>query len=546
MRTLKTIAFMVTLAFFMFACKNQTNTQNNTSGQDTTKAEVYAEVELKADISYLSANEKEILKLMFQAGQLMDDIYWLENYGNKDSLLASIQDEKLRKLVAINYGPWDNFNADSVLISGYPAKFPGANFYPHDMTKEEFEASKDANKKSQYTVLVRDEKGQLKSVWYHQFFAKQINEAADLLKKAAVLAEDKGLKKYLELRAEALLTDNYQASDLAWMDMKTSKLDFVVGPIENYTDGMFEYKTAHESFILLKDTVWSKKLAYYTQFLPKMQEEMPVDPKYKKEKPGNDVDLNAYDVLFYGGDCNAGGKTIAINLPNDEQVQLKKGTRKLQLKNAMKAKFDKIVVPISNTLIAADQRQYVTFDAFFANVMFHEVAHGLGIKNVVGKKQTVRDALQNTYSTIEEGKADILGLYIITKLHEMGEMKDQDLKANYVTFLASMIRSIRFGGGEAHGKANMICFNYLVEKQAIKRNSDGTYSVDFEKMQSAANALTNDILVLQGNGDFIAAQKWIADMAIVKDHLKQDLGLLEKVGIPKDIVFKQGPALLGL
>lgn len=546
MKILKTIAMMILFASIMFACKNQTVSKVDTILPDSTQSELYAEFTLTADISYLSANEKELLKLMFQAGKIMDEIFWLENYGNKDSLLATIQDEKLRKLVEINYGPWDHLNADSVLINGHPEKFSGANFYPHDMTKEEFEASKDVNKKSQYTILIRDEKGQLKSVWYHQFFAKQINEAAELLKKAAVLAEDKGLKRYLELRAEALLTDNYQASDIAWMDMKTSKIDFVVGPIENYTDGLFGYKTAHESFILLKDTVWSQKLAYYTQFLPKMQQEMPVDAKYKKEKPGNDVDLNAYDVIFYGGDCNAGSKTIAINLPNDEEVQLKKGTRKLQLKNAMKAKFSKIVIPISNTLISADQRHLVSFDAFFANVMFHEVAHGLGIKNVVGKKQTVRDALQHHYSAIEEGKADILGLYIITKLFEMGEMKDQDLKANYVTFMASMIRSIRFGGGSAHGKANMICFNYFLDKQAFKRNNDGTYSVDFEKMQLAANSLTNDILVLQGNGDFTAAEKWINDMAIVKDQLKVDLMKLEKLGIPKDIVFKQGPSILGL
>lgn len=548
---MKSIALVfVSLAMLVVAssCNNVDKKAKGDAKKDSvsTLSSSFAEVELTADISHLSANEKEILKLMFEAAKLMDDIYWMEAFGNKDSLLNSITDEDQKQFAQINYGPWERLNDNKAFINGFGEKPSGANFYPADMSKEEFEALKDPNKTSLYTIIRRDEKGALKVIWYHDFFAEQINKASDLISKAALLAEDAGLKKYLELRAKALLSDDYQASDFAWMEMKTSNIDFVVGPIENYEDQLFSHKASHEAFILLKDNEWSKKLAYYTKFLPQMQKDLPVEANYKKEKPGLDVDLNAYDVLYYAGDCNAGSKTIAINLPNDEKVQLKKGSRKLQLKNAMRAKFDKILIPISDILIAPDQRKNVTFDAFFANTMFHEVAHGMGIKNTLDGKQTVRAALKDTYSAIEEGKADILGLYIITKLHEMGEMSEKELLDNYVTFMASTFRSIRFGGASAHGKANMIRFNYFEKAGAFTREADGTYRVNFEKMQLAMNALTKDILVMQGDGNYQAALNDITNNAVVKDQLKADLDRLNGAKIPKDIIFKQGAKVLGL
>jgi hypothetical protein len=240
------------------------------------------------------------------------------------------------------------------------------------------------------------------------------------------------------------------------MDMKTNPVDIVIGPIETYEDQLFGYKAAHEAYVLIKDMTWSRKLARYTKLLPEWQKALPVPEKYKQEKPGTNSDLNAYDVIFYAGDCNSGSKTIAINLPNDEQVQLKKGTRRLQLKNAMQAKFDKILAPISKVLIAPKQRKHVTFDAFFANTMFHEVAHGLGIKYTIEGRQAVREVLRDTSSTIEEGKADILGLFILTQLADSGQLETGSLKDHYVTFLAGIFRSVRFGAASAHGRANMI------------------------------------------------------------------------------------------
>jgi len=320
----------------------------------------------------------------------------------------------------------------------------------------------------------------------------------------------------------------------------------VVGPIENYTDGLFGYKAAHEAYILIKDVEWSEKLAKYAAFLPQLQKELPVDPEYKKETPGSDVDLNAYDVVYYTGDCNMAGKTIAINLPNDERVQLQKGTRKLQLKNAMQAKFDKILVPIAEMVITPEQRKHITFTAFFSNTMFHEVAHGMGLKNTINGKGSARKALKEKYSAIEEGKADILGLYLVTKLNEMGEFNETDLMDNYVTFMAGIFRSVRFGASSAHGMANMLRFNYFLEKGAFTRNDDGTYYVDIDKMKTASTELTQKILKLQGDGDYETAKSWIETEGIVKPQLQADLERINDAGIPVDIVFTQGPEVLGL
>ncbi len=510
------------------------------------KVDAYATFRLTSDISHLSDNEKEMLKLLFKAAKLMDDIFWLQNIGDKNEFLATIDDHATKEFAKINYGAWDELDNLKPFVKGYGEKPAGSEFYPHDMSKEEFEAFDDPDKTSLYTLIRRNKDGGLITVWYHEAYKEQVTKASELLKSASKLAGDKEFAHYLELRSEALLTDDYQPSDLAWLDVKNNNVDFVVGPIENYTDQLFGYKAAHESYILIKDKAWSAKLSKYAKFLPQLQKEMPVDQIYKQETPGSDADLNAYDVVYYAGDCNLAGKTIAINLPNDEEVHLQKGTRKLQLKNAMQAKFEKILVPIADVLISEDQRKYITFDAFFSNTMFHEVAHGMGIKNTINGKGPVRKVLKEQYSAIEEGKADILGLFLVTKLHEMGEFTETDLMDNYVTFMAGIFRSVRFGLASSHGKANMIRFNFFKEKDAFSKNEDGTYSIDFEKMKVASAELTQIILKIQGDGDYEAARKLVSEQGVIPGDLQADLDKLAEMGIPIDIVFEQGPEMIGL
>ena len=531
---IRLLAMSLALTAALFSCSEKKDPYQALADQ-------YAKVTLTTDISHLSDNEVEMLGYLFEAGKIMDDIYWTENFGgDKEELLSKIENPYARKYAEINYGPWDQLDNRRIFIPGYEPKPAGAGFYPTDMTKEEFEAWENPDKTSQYTLIRRDKDGNLKAVWYHQAYAKQMVHAANLLMKASKLAADKEFAEYLELRADALLSDNYYYSDMAWMDVRNNNVDFVVGPIENYTDGLFGYKAAHEAFILIKDKEWTEKLTRYVSLLPVLQTKLPVEKKYKQEKPGSDADLAAYDVVFYGGDCNMASKTIAINLPNDERVQLQKGTRKLQLKNAMKAKFDKIVVPISKVLVAPEARQNVKFDAFFANVMFHEVAHGLGIKNTLDGKGTVRHALKEQYSAIEEAKADVLGLYLVTKLAEMGEYTNTTMEENYTTFMAGIFRSVRFGAASAHGKANMIEFNYLANEGAFTRDEKGFYNIDFPKMKLAVEKLGGAILVAQGNGDYEFVKNWIATDGVIKPELQADLDKLAGCGIPKDIWYEMG------
>ena len=510
------------------------------------KLQMYTPVKLTADLSGLSENERQMIPLLIEAADIMDEMFWYEAYGKSDSLLNALTDEDARQFVKINYGPWDRLNDNTPFIPGVGMKPAGANFYPRDITKEEFEAASLPDKTSQYTFIRRKADGNLETVPYHVLFKEQVTRASDLLLQAATLAENDELRKYLNMRAQELLTDDYQPSDLAWMDMKTNKIDVVIGPIETYEDKLFGYKAAHEAYVLIKDMDWSKRLEKYAAFLPELQRGLPVGANYKKEMPGADADLNAYDVVYYAGDCNAGSKTIAINLPNDEEVQLKKGTRRLQLKNAMRAKFDKIMVPIAQELIADDQQKHVTFDAFFATTMFHEVAHGLGIKNTINGKGTVREALKEHASALEEGKADILGLYMITQLHNKKELEGK-LEDYYTTFLAGIFRSVRFGAASAHGKANMVRFNFFKEHGAFERDArTGKYRVNYVQMRKAMDKLSELILTLQGNGDYAGVGDLLEKQGNISPQLHSDLDRLSQKNIPVDIVFEQGVEVLGL
>ena len=512
------------------------------------RPEIYAEFTLTADLSHLTDNQREMIKLLIDASVIMDDLYWRQTYGDDyQTWLSSIGIDDVREFAELNYGPWDRLDADNPFIDGVGAKPLGANFYPTDMSKEEFDAVYLPGKKGLYSLLRRDEAGELKILPYHVAYAAELQQTADILREAAKLAASPEFSTYLKLRAVALVSDEFQISDMNWMDMKDNDIDVVIGPIETYEDGLFGIRAAYESFVLIKDKAWSDRLSRYTDFLPALQEGLPVPDEYKWETPGTDSDLNAYDVIYTAGQANAGSKTIAINLPNDEEVQLAKGTRRLQLKNAMQAKFDKILEPIADVLVDESQRQHVTFDAFFANTMFHEVAHGLGIKNTIDGTRRVREALVDLASSIEEGKADVLGLYMITELNKQGELGDVDIMDYYVTFMSSIFRSTRFGASSAHGKANMVRFNFFMEMGAFVRNPEtGKYTADFEAMQIAMTELSRLLLTLQGDGDYDGAAELTNTKGVIGAQLQADLDRLTAAGIPVDIVFKQGTSELGL
>ena len=493
----------------------------------------------------LTDNGKEVLNLFRMAADEIDHIYWQQSFGDK-SVFESLPEGPERSYAMINYGPWDRLDNNAVFIEGYGERPAGARFYPEDMTREEFDAFDDPLKLNPYTLIRRGEDGKLKTVWYHEEYAESIDRIARYLESAATMTIKESVRNYLLKRADALRTDDYYESDLAWMDMKDSKMDLVIGPIEDYEDGINGVKTAYECFILLKDLKKTDELTKYIAMLPDLQKELPCPEEYKTFVPGTESDMFVYDAIYYSGDANAGSKTIAINLPNDTRVQAEKGTRRLQLRNVIKAKFDKIVYPIGQILFEPEQQRYLSADAFFWNVTFHEVAHGLGIKNTVNGKGNVREALANYYSSWEEAKADILGLYMVCSLIDKGEISGITKDDAMATFIAGILRSVRFGAASAHGVANMMCFNFLEDHKAFTQNAEGLYVINFDNAKKAMDAWAAKILEVEGLGDLAEAKAYSEKNGQIRPALQKSLDKINSLGIPKDIRYEQGRKVLGL
>jgi len=492
---------------------------------------------LQAPTDHLHEADRQALSLFIEAAKIMDTLFMEQAYGNLASLLNRIPSEAAREFTQINYGPWERLKNNEPFIPGFSSKPPGANLYPPDLTPEKWEAWQNEQKHNPYSMVRYNSAGDLQIIPYSQYFTAQLKRAAEILNQAANIVTSPELQKYLRLRAKAFLNDDYYPSDIAWMEMKNNPIDLVIGPIENYEDQLDGSRTAFEAYVLIKDTLWSQKLEKYIPLLPKLQKALPVSQPYKPELSNTNSEINAYDVLYYAGHANAGSKTIAINLPNDPLIQEQKGTRRLQLKNVIQEKYNHILLPIAQELLVPEQCKHLNFDAFFATIMFHEVAHGLGVKNLVhNPKRTSAEALGPHYAALEEGKADILGLFMIEALHQMGEI-EQPMENYYITFLAGIFRSVRFGAASAHGMANMIRFNYFMEKKAFERNQDGKYRVNPQKMKEATLSLSQILLTIQGNGDRTAAEKLLQDYGTIHPQLQADLQRLTQNAIPVDLVF---------
>ncbi|OFX85727.1 MAG: hypothetical protein A2W99_05875 [Bacteroidetes bacterium GWF2_33_16] len=541
------ITTFIFMLLFFFGCSRKDKSKESMPQSKIEKLLMnYADVNLTANLNILTENQKKMLPLLFEAAQIIDELYWIQTCGKKDQLLEMVKDEKTLKYVNINYGPWDRLNGMEPFVDGVGKRPDGANFYPSDMTYQEFEEFGDLEKYSSYTLIRRNEVGGLQTIPYYKAYDEKLQRIAELMNRAAELADNKDLKNYLELRAKALLTDKYFESDIAWMKMKDNIIDFIIGPIDDTDDRLFWSKASYQSMVLIKDKEWSKNLEKYALLLPYLQKNLPVDAKYINELPKGLSDIMVYDVIYCSGVWNAGSKKIAFNLPRDGQVQMQVGSRKLQFRNVMEAKFEKILKPISNLLINPEQQKHITFDAFFENTMFYEVGSSLGIKSTL-KKEPVSDVLKEHYNIIEESKNDILSLFFITKLYEMGELNKGTLMDNYVTYMADIFRSVRFGISSDQGVANMIRFNYFQDAGAFSYDKKtNTYTVHFEKMKEAMKGLANKILVIQGNGDYIAAKKLIEEKGFIRDELLNDLYRVQKERIPKDVVFIQGLSEIGL
>ena len=492
----------------------------------------------------LNARQRALLQLLLAACTEMDAIFWQEASADRNVVLSEIADPDLRSLVDFNYGPWDRRQGNAPLLPDAGPKPTGASFYPPDMDVAEFEAAcaespeRATALRSPHSVVRRDGAGRLGAVAYHEAFAPNVQRASTLLREAAETTDDPAFRTYLQLRADALLSDDYRASELAWLDTKDAAIDLIVGPVEEYEDALFGRKAAHEGVLLLKDRVRSARFDRVTSLLPRLQAGLPVSDAYKLEVPSLDGGIGVYDVIAYAGEASA-MTPDAITLPNDEDLQLEKGTRRLQLRNAMRVAFDLVSAAVAASVIAAEQRGHATFEAYFAFVMCHEIAHGLGVKRTIDRQLPVRDALLDQHAAVEEGKADVVGLHMLARLIDLGELSDTSLESCYITYAAELIRQIRMGSASGYARANLANLGALRDAGAIRRDDAlGTYEVDVRRMREAIDTLAGRYLRVQGDGDYAAALDLIPKAMDLTPALRADLDRLAAMNIPTAIRFR--------
>lgn len=501
----------------------------------------YEEVELTADLGHLSQAERDMIPLLISAADVVDDIFWMQSYGPKDQLMNYMQDEYARAYALINYGPWGRLEGHTPFYHGFDDKPLGANFYPPDLTREEFNEWDDPNKRSPFTMIRRAADGSLVSIPYSSAFAEQHEQIAYYLESAALITDYEPFANYLTLLGEALQKDDYRESDLAWMQMRNNNIDLLLRPFDTGEDRKFGHKAAHTAYLIVKDKEQSSRLERFVSMLPDLQATLPVPDAYKQETPGDDSEILVYDAIYYAGHCNAGPKIIALHHPQDPDIQQQAGTRSMQLRNVMEAKFDEILKPIGNMTIHEDQRDHVTFDAFFHLTAFHEIAGGLGISNTVTGDGPVRDALREYHGVIDATVSDLTAIYLLTQLHEMGELSEELLHQAFVTSFASVKRSSRFGTAGAHGTAGMIRFNLFAREEAFSRCADtDTYLVDFDKMKEAVEKIVEKLITIQGDGDYEAAQELARQYGSMSETLQGDIERINRENIPVDVAFKQG------
>lgn len=500
--------------------------------------ENYAVVEIKApDLSGITDNGKEVLNLYRFAADEVDAIYWEQYFGDRKHLLDSLTDPYQRTFAEINYGPWDRITGKS-FVEGYPDRLPGAGFYPADMTREEFNAWENPDKYSPYTLIRRSEDGSLETVWYHDAYKAHIEKICDYLKAASDITIKPSVAAYLRSKAEALRTDNYYESSLAWLDMEDSKMDLVIGPNEVTDDQLMGIKRSYEAYVLLKNEAHTQELMGYVSRIGEFQQDLPGDPAYKTFQPGTGSNIFSCDALYYAGKANAGVKVIALNLPFDADVQRDRGTRTILLENIIRTKYNHIVGPGGRILLEPDDAEHLSSDAFFWNIVFREVAHGLGVKETVNGKGSVEEALGSSALSFEEVKANAAGILLVCKLQDHFDIHHLFTREDALaTFFASLVRSERFGQGTALGRANIIIYNYLAEAGAFRRKPSGQYSLDFKKMESALSDLTALVLKTQATGDRTFAEAFEARYSKQNADYDADRMNLGLEHIPADIRF---------
>ena len=519
----------------------------------------FAPVDLTVDIAALTGNEPGALAHIIRAARLMDGLFLEQVWAGNPSLLTQLAADDSAEGRArlhyflINKGPWSRLDKNEAFLGpefGVPHKPEQANYYPADATKEQVDTwmskltgADKAVGTGFFSLIRRDGSGQLIAVPYNVAYQNVLAEAAGHLRAAASMTAQPSLKKYLELRADAFLSNDYFASDMAWMELDAT-IDATIGPYETYEDEWFGYKAAFEAFVTLRDDVETKKLAMFSSELQALENALPIDPSLSNAKLGALAPIRVVNVIFTAGDANRGVQTAAFNLPNDDRVITQKGSKRVMLKNVQDAKFAKVLVPISGVALNATDRANVSFEAFFTHILMHELMHGLGPQQIRGTTNSIRQALKETGGALEEAKADISGLWALQQLADRSVVSPQIAKTMYATFLASAFRSIRFGITEAHGKGIALQLNYLLDQGAFVVNADGTFSVAETKIKQAVADLTRDLMTIQANGDYAAAQALLKKMVVIRPEVQRVLDKLTDVQVDIEPRFVTAAKLL--
>ncbi|MFH0989569.1 MAG: hypothetical protein V1799_06085 [bacterium] len=536
------------LLMFMFGLIGCQKTEMKTTAELQAKINRFAPVEITADVSRLSEGDRKALEKLIAAANLMDKLYLRQAWSKNDSLLQKLEvdqspEGKLRlRYYWINMGPWSDLDKNEPFIEGVPTRPDAANFYPGDLTKEEFtrwlaSLSKADQEKAigYFSTIRRDVDGKLRIVPYNDEYSEQLKSAAQLLREAAELTTDAGLKHFLSKRADAFLSNDYYESDVAWMELN-SPLEPTIGPYEVYMDGLFNYKAAFEAFITLRNNEETKKLEMFSSHLQEIENLLPIEAKYRNPKLGALAPIRVVDEVYVGGEAKAGVQTAAFNLPNDERITKEKGSKRVMLKNVQEAKFEKVLVPISQIVITREQVSKISFETFFTHILAHELMHGLGPHTITvnGQQTTVRQAMKELSSSLEEAKADISGLFMLQTMIDKGYLSPSLEETMYVTYLASSFRTLRFGTASAHAKGMALQFTYLMDEGAFEyQAASGTWKVQTAKMKEAVKKLTGEIMTIQAEGSYEKAKALLDRYSVIRPEIESVLKKL--LEIPTDI-----------
>jgi len=512
----------------------------------------FAPTTLTADTSHLSAADRKALEKIIAAAKYFDPLYRRQLWSGNEALVKKLEADKSTlarerlHYYLINAGPWSQLDSNEPFLEGVPPKPPQANFYPDNITREEFNSwlnglsAEEKEKATGYFYTIRrDAGGKLKAVPYSEEYREFLDPAAKLLREAATLTTNKTLQDFLNKRADAFASNDYYASDVAWMDLD-APIDVTIGPYETYEDELFGYKAAFEAYVTLRDAAETDKLAKFGKYLQELENNLPIDPKYRNPMLGAASPIRVVNEVFSSGEGNSGVQTAAFNLPNDERVVKEKGSKRIMLKNVQDAKFNKTLIPISHVVLEASQQRAVAFDAFFTHILTHELMHGLGPHNISvdGQATTVRKQLKELYSAIEEAKADITGLWALQYLLDKGVVDKPMERTLYTTYLASTFRSVRFGITEAHGRGVAMQFNYLTDEGAIKFDDrTGTFSADDTKFKEGIRKLTHELLTIEAEGSYAKAKSIMEKYAVLRPQMKSAFDKLRDVPVDIEPIF---------